>query len=105
MYLVAAYLTETELTLQELAADSEQLVSCVAGYLTSSPPDPESELVLPLHVAAWRRLNEACLLLLASLASSREELRCKISSQRGVVRELAKSLQDEDLGLRVAAVR
>lgn len=93
------------MSLQELAADFEQLVSCVAGYLTSSPPDPESDLVLPHHVAAWKRLNEACLLLLASLASSREELRCKVSSQRGVIGELANSLQEEDLGVRVAGVR
>ena len=101
----AAYLTELELPLQELAADSEKLVPCVANYLTMSPPDPESELVLSDHKARWQRLRGACLLLLASLASSREELRCKVSGQRGVVEQLTKALQDDSGDVRVAALR
>ena len=98
-------MTEQELPLQELAADSEKLIPCVASYLTSPPPDPESEVVLPDHLLLWQRLRGACLLLLASLASFREELRCKVGGQRGVVEHLAKALEDENGEVRVAALR
>lgn len=98
-----AYLTEAELSLQELAADSDHLVPTLVDYLCS-PPDPSSDLVLQHHLDQFDRFNESAYLLLASLSSKKEEIRCKVTSEN-MMKTLFRALCGTNAAVKVAAVR
>ena len=90
--------------LQELAADSDHLISSLV-YCLTTPPDPNSDLVLESHLEEFDRLSAAIFLLLASLASSKEEIRYKVTSERHMMKSLAKALSSEDAHVTEAAAR
>ena len=102
--LSAAYLSETELCLQELAADSDHLVSSLVRCV-ATPPDLNNDLVLDCHVQQFEGLCAAIFLLLGSLASNKEEIRCRISTQPQLMPTLAKALHSENFPLKIAASR
>ena len=78
-------------------------MSTLVEYL-ATPPDPNSDLC-EHHMEEFVRLSEAVLLVLASLASHREEIRYKISSGKHMVKSLCRALDDDDTPLKVAAIR
>ena len=103
-HMYAAYLIETDLSLQELTADSDHLVSSVVQSL-GSPPDPEDDLVLETQLREFEVFSGSALLLLSSLASNKEEIRCRISSQACMMKSLAKALSSPNMALKLPALR
>lgn len=100
----AAYLTETELPLQELAADSDHLVSSLAHCL-ATPPDPNSDLVLEYHLQQFDHFSASVFLLLGSLATNKEEIRYRITSEKHMMKSLAKALSSDNVPVKLAALR
>lgn len=99
-----AYLTQGSPELQELAADSDRLLATLVDYL-SSQPDDEEELIDERHVGQFERLRQSVFLALASLASSREEIRMKVVSDRSFMKALSEGLEGECVEIRIAATR
>ncbi len=99
-----ASLTEQELFLQELAADSDHLISSLVQCL-ATPPDPCSDLILDSDLEAFEQLCAAIFLLLGSVAANKEEIRYKVISERHMMKSLAKALASEDKQVSEAAAR
>ena len=99
-----AYLTESELSLQELTADSDHLISTLVQCL-ANPPDPDGDLTLDSHLEQFDKLCASVLLLLGSIGSNKEEIRCKVASEREMMRSLAHALGADDGRVKMAATR
>ena len=69
------------------------------------PPDPNSDLTMEWHLESFDGLCSAVLMLLASLASNREEIRYKVSSEGEMIRYLSTALSTDKMAVKVAAVR
>lgn len=99
-----AHLTESELSLQELAANSAHLIPSLVQCL-SQPPDPTSDYTTDSLLLEFEQLCGGILQLLASLASSKEEIRCKVSGEGGMMGCLATALAAGNMEVKVAAAR
>ena len=104
MCLHAAYLTETELSLQELAADSDHLVSSLVSCL-ATPPDPDSDLVLDSDLQQFDQFSASVFLLLSSLAANKEEIRYRVTSRKQLMECLARALSSDNKHVKLAALR
>jgi hypothetical protein len=99
-----AILTSDSVDLQELAASSDHLITTLVGYL-GNRPDENDELMEERHQSAFDRLREACLLALASISSSREEIRLKIVSERHLMKHVGECLSGENVEVKIAACK
>lgn len=70
-----------------------------------SPPDPAGDLVQECHMEEYEALCTSVLLCLACLAAKREEIRCKVTSERKMAKQLTIALNGENMALKMAAVR
>ena len=99
-----AYLTQVNSELQQLAADSDHLISSLVEYL-SNRPDENDDLVQERHFEVFDSLCESVFLSLASLAMNREEIRIKIISERNMLKALSQALNGDNVDVKIAAVR
>jgi hypothetical protein len=99
-----AVLTSDSPDLQELAANSDHLITTLVTYL-GSRPDENEDLAEEKHQLAFERLREACLLALASICSSREEIRLKIVSERNLMKHVSECLCGENVEVKIAACK
>lgn len=71
----------------------------------ATPPDLDSDLIMDCHLERFAELCVGIFLLLGSLAANKEEIRCKVSSEREMMKSLAKALSSDNLQVKMAASR
>lgn len=71
----------------------------------ANPPDPDSDLILDSHLEQFDELSASIFLLLGSLASNKEEIRCKVTSEREMMKRLSRALSTDHLEVKLAAMR
>ena len=73
-----AYLTQENVELQELAANSGRLITTLVEALQNKP-DENDDLVQEKDFELYDQMQESAFLALASLSSRREEIRMKVN--------------------------
>lgn len=105
---VLAFLLEDSSSLQELAADSERIISNLVTNLDSQleKDDYTSDVVRASEEELQIQLKEGSLEVLAALSTHKEELRSKILQHKKVLmKHIVAGLQGEELGLKLAALK